>query len=187
MNANFKLEEKIETYGAVFNIDYASKVLKLYCDKRYRLDHKLIEVDRHIQVEKKLAEEANIRRGKIKAAYDKFWLDDNADIDYTDFYMQLDEDNAFASTRTFELFLKKAEEALPMVETGNEHMGGHLNRLYPFKRNLDLEYTAQKLCVKYLFKNMKLTKKEKIYGDALNLLWPGFVISDKRPESTLPF
>ena len=41
MNANFRLPEKIETYGALFNIDYASKVLKQYSTKRYQLDNKL--------------------------------------------------------------------------------------------------------------------------------------------------
>ncbi len=40
MNSTFKLRDKIEIYGAIFNIDYAAKVLRLYIEERYRLDRK---------------------------------------------------------------------------------------------------------------------------------------------------
>lgn len=185
MNANFQLGDKVETYGAVFNIDYASKILKLYCDKRYRLDHKLIEADRHIQAEKKFAEEANARRIKIKNAYKKYWEDDNADIDYTDFYMQLLDDSAFANVRPFELFMEKAEKEKLEPETGDEHMGRFIQRTYSYMRKFEVEFAAQKLCVKYLFKNMKLTNKNEVYNDSLELMWPGFTIPDKRIEIEL--
>lgn len=164
MNANFRLQDKVETYGALFNIDFAGKVLTQYRDKRWSLDHKLNQVYEKREADKVFDEMANKRRVKVKTQYEKYVQDDNAVLDLTDCYMQLMEDDAFADRRVVELFNDHIKRGVQVSLSEMFKDGGYLENAF----------NAEKKAVMFLFENMKKARKTKIYDEHLRLLHPGF-------------
>ena len=174
MNANFQLEKKVETYGTVFNVDYASKVLSQYKEQRFRLDIKLSDMHRKIEADKILAEEEKSRKEKIKQQFEKYLADKNAELDLENAYMQLDHDNAFLEKHFYLRFLNGKHEH---PKEGFRPVRGLHDVRQMFREYddyLDKQFDAQKLAVKYLFKHMILQGKKEIYDASWNLMYPGF-------------
>jgi len=177
MNANFQLQDKIETYGAIFNIDFASKVLSQYIGKRYKLDHKLSEIDRNMETKKILDEEEMKRRNKVIAQYELYLQDENSELDLSNCYMQLVHDGAFADHTIDKLFISQA-----VKETDRMFDNDFTKRLILGGIDLEANFTAGKLAVKFLFKEMKKRNFTKIYNDNMQLLNPGFEMPEKKIE-----
>jgi hypothetical protein len=173
MNANFRLPEKIETYGALFNIDYASKVLKQYSTKRYQLDNKLSDVYREMETQKILAEEENNRRLKIINQFELFQKDEKAELDLANCYMQLVHDGAFKDNKADQFFMDKAIADAPR---GDENEFNKRLRI----AGIDYEaaFLAGKMTVRYLFEQMKKSGRLKVYNEKMELLHPGFEMPD---------
>lgn len=173
MNASGKLREKIETYNQIFNIDYASKVIRLYLEKRGLLDSKLTYQYEQAERDEEIQKEDSKRRKKISAQFELFIHDDNSILNLENAYMQLSHDKAFSDPLFFIRFadrpyLFKAERRKP--ESAIEYF----NATYG---NLDEKFAAQQRAVKYLFEQMKKSGKTKIYeGDIL--CYPGFSVSE---------
>jgi len=178
MNANFRLDDKIETYGALFNIDYAAKVLKQYVNKRSLLDHKLADIYREMDTQKILAEEEHKRRLKVVAQFETYLKDENAELDLSNCYMQLVHDGAFANKKIDQMFMTEAITKKPRGEETE------LGKALIFA-GIDFEATfiAEKLAVRYLFEQMKKTGRMKIYDDKMKLIYPGFEVPEEIKEA----
>jgi len=175
MNANFQLQDKIETYGAIFNIDYASKILKQFVNKRFAFDRKLTEIHRDNETIKVLNEEENKRRLKVIEQFNKFLEDENAELDLSNCYMQLVYDGAFVNKSADKTFMQQATRELPRGESSV-----FAKRLATGGIDLDASFLAGKMAVKYLFQQMKLTGRLEIYNGQMQLLHPGFEIPENR-------
>lgn len=176
-NAEYKLLNKVETYGAVFNIDYAGKVLHQYCQMRLQLDSKFKEHDRVRHEEKIYKEEEDRRRMKVRSAFEKYKENPESKIDYSDCYMQLNEDGAFLDKNASYLFRAEAEDALSKsIESGNVSLAAHLKR---FGDNMELNFLSGKIATKYLFKQLVATGKSEIYSEDLKLSHYNFEIPDE--------
>ena len=162
MNANFKLEEKVESYGAIFNINYAAQVLRFYRNKRGRIDELGEGIVYNIEVKKELKKEDDIRRNKIIHQFEKYVADDNAELDLSNCFMQLREDGAFSN--------KSVEDELGYGRSGETSLTILLSNM----GFLDEKFENEKKVVKFLFENMKKTGRFKIYDEQLNLIHPGF-------------
>lgn len=169
LNAAHQLEERVEVFGAIFNIDYAGKVLKQYRDYRWRLDRKLSEKHREIDADKKLEEEANRRRVKVMVQYDKY-LSGADDLDLADCYMQLCDDGAFYSK-------KFDEEFMPVLERG--WYGDAMERLHKWGKIMEAKFEAGRKAVMVLFKAMKDSDKLEIYTKDLKLIHFGFQLPEE--------
>lgn len=176
MNANFQLRDKVETYGAIFNIDFASKVLSQYKGKRFSLDIKLSEIKRESETLKILGEEEQKRRFKVIEQYEKYLQDDNAELDLANCYMQLVHDGAFLHTSMYKNFLAKAEKDLERVFDRDFD-----KKLISFGIDMEANWAAEKLAVKYLFEQMKKSGVGKVYNDKMQLLNPGFIMPEEKP------
>tara|TARA_R110000868_G_scaffold106444_3_gene291931 strand:- start:246 stop:998 length:753 start_codon:yes stop_codon:yes gene_type:complete len=175
MNANFQLQDKIETYAAIFNIDFASKVLSQYVGKRYKLDHKLSTIDREMETKKILDEQENKRRLKVITQYDKYLQDDNAELDLSDCFMQLVHDGAFLDHKIDKNFMKQA-----IGETDRMFDNDFTKRMILAGIDIEAGFTAGKLAVKYLFLNMKKKGIDKVYNESMQLLHPGFDMPEEK-------
>lgn len=172
MNAAGQLQDKIEVYGSVFNLDYAGKVIRQYRDKRFHLDLRLGDMYVRVERDDIIAAEDQLRREKCKTQFEKYLSDENAELDLENCYMQLVHDGAF---KDHNLYFRFTEHADLLIEThGRFYSVNEL--LKDAGRNLDITFTAQRLCVKYLFEQMKKTGKEKIYDDYWRLMHPNFDI-----------
>lgn len=105
MNAAYQLDEKVEDYGKVFNVEYIGKVLKLYSKKRHSLEYKLRDALFEQETQDKLLNESMRRRNKIQEQYKKFTENNDAELDLADCYMQLKEDNGFKNKAYHERYL----------------------------------------------------------------------------------
>lgn len=161
MNANFKLQDKVETYSAVFNIDFASKVLRQYLKPRSEIDRKAINVFYQRDVETELNVFSDKRRKKIVAQFEKFVVDKNAELDLSDCFMQLREDDAFSN--------KVINDEISYQAGTSE-----LNRFFLDMANLDEKFDREKKMVRFLFENMVKSGRLKIYDENLKLIHPGF-------------
>lgn len=170
MNAAFKLRERVEIYGAVFNIDYAAKVLKLYMSDRYSLDQKLIEKKRDLDADEILEKEANARRGRVIEQYALF-LQGVEELNLTDLYMQLDSDGAFLQKNFEEKFMESIQRG---------YYGDSLTKLSQWGERMEERFRAGKKAVMVLFEALKQRGKTEIYSSGMKLLYPGFEL----PEET---
>lgn len=166
MNANFKLGTKVESYGAIFNINYAAQVLRLYRDKRGIIDQAAERIIYSDDVEQKLQMEANARRTKIINQFEIF-LNDKAELDLSNCFMQLREDGAFSNKN--------------IPDDGTKYFRGstEVERLLNSFESLDTRFLKEQASVRYLFENMKLTGKLKIYDDKFKLLYPNFELPER--------
>lgn len=174
MNANFRLEHKIETYGAVFNIDFASKVLKQYRDKRWALDYKLSKIHHEVETRKILDEEEAKRREKVVAQFKKYIEDENSDLDLSNCYMQLAHDGAFHKGSFSNNFTKEATEIYN--QRGETTTLG--DALKYFNINPEIAFEAEHLAVRHLFKEMKIRKRLDIYDANWKVIYPGYSIPE---------
>lgn len=166
MNASFKLSEKIEIYGAIFNIDYAAKVLRLYVQKRGRVDDQVESIFYEKDVRAELQKDSNRRRKKVAEQYEKYFADSNAELDLSDCFMQLAEDHAFSKN--------------PIQDELTYFKGADpLQRLLNSYQNIDLKFDREKAVVKYLFENMKAMGWPKVYDENFTLLHPGFEVPQR--------
>lgn len=166
MNANYQLREKIETFGAVFNIDFASKVLRLYRERRGVIDQIAERIIYNDDVVLKLSEEENKRRLKIIQQFDKYLMDENAELDLSNCFMQLRQDEAFSNKN--------------IPDDGTNYFRGstELERLYNSFESLDTRFKKEHYAVRFLFENMKKTGKVKIYDENMRLMHPGFELPE---------
>jgi len=171
MNAGFKLSEKIEVYGAVFNVDYAGKVLKLYMDERRRLDFKLADKYQKVEHDKFFEERSNTRRKKVKEQY-KLFLDGITELDLADCFIQLDEDGAFLQKKFDERFLEPAPD--------RGYKGNAFMRLTNWGEKLEKQFEAGRKAVMVLFEAMKKSGKHEIYTEDLKIIHTGFDIPEEK-------
>ena len=185
MNINFQLRDKIEIYGALFNIDFAAKVLSQYRNQRWTLDNNLLGMYHRKQNDKVFSEEAMRRRNRTKEQFELYLKDENAELDLTDCYMQLVEDGAFYNPRQSELFLQEARQEVRINDTSK------LGELLRTKAGINLEanFLAEKMAVRYLFDQMKKSNRLIIYDDDYKLVHKGFEMPEKvtADADDLPF
>lgn len=165
-NANFNLPERVEIYGAIFNIDFASKVLRQYVKLRSRIDEKAENVFYERDVKVELQKEDDTRRRKIIQQFEIFLSDENAQLDLSNCFMQLRSDGAFLN--------KKVEDELSYFRGIDS-----VERLVASFEQLDKKFEQEKAVVRYLFEQMKKTGRLKIYDENLKLLYPGFELPEK--------
>lgn len=174
MNAAGQLQEKIEVYGSVFNLDYAGKVIRQYRDKRFHLDIRLGNMYVQKERDEIIAAEDQVRREKCKEQFELYLADENAELDLENCYMQLVHDGAF---KEHNLYFKFTEHAGLLAETrGKLYTMNEMLR--DAGRNLDIMFSSQRLCVNYLFQQMKKTGKDKLYDEKWQLVYPNFEIPD---------
>lgn len=167
MNANYQLKEKIEIYGAIFNIDFASKVLRLYREMRGNVDVAAEKIIYEDDVKEKLFTEENSRRIKIVEQFNKYLQDENAELDLSNCFMQLRHDGAFSNKN--------------VPDDGTNYFKGstELDRLLNSFESLDTRFEREYSVVRFLFENMKKTGKLKIYNENMNLIYPGFELPER--------
>lgn len=175
MNANYELEKKIETYQAVFNIDFAGKVLVQYVNKRWSLDYKLFKCHEKKEVERVFEDESNSRRKKIKLQFEKYLSDDKSELDLENCYMQLIEDRAFSDPESYKTFYA-ATRITDALQKTDVSIGDILKG---YNVNLDEMFAAQRRATLFLFEQMKKTNRLDIYDSELKLLHPGFTAEDQ--------
>lgn len=168
LNAAYKLSERVEIYGAIFNIDYAGKVLRLYLSERQTLDSKLIERHREMEVDEIFEKESNARREKVKTQFAKF-LNGDADLDLSDCYMQLNRDGAFMERNFDERFIKP----------NRGYKGDAMSQLSDWGERMEATFAAGKKAVIVLFDAMKESDKFEIYTDDLKLIHTGFHLPEE--------
>lgn len=164
LNSAFKLSERIEVYGAIFNVDYAGKVLRLYLRERQTLDYKLSEKHREIEADEILEKEANARRTKIKKQFQLF-LEGKEELDLADCYMQLSNDGAFYDKHFDETFIEPVKRG---------YKGDVMARLSDWGERMEKRFKAGKKAVMVLFNAMKDSGKYEIYTEDLTLVHHGF-------------
>lgn len=166
MNANFKLPEKIETYNKVFNIDFAAEVLSQYRKIRSEVDVKAEKIFDGRDVKRKLEEDDNRRRLKVKEQFAKYISNPAAELDLSDCFMQLRYDGAFAN--------KTVTDEISYMRGTNS-----IERLLNSFESLDKKFLREQAAVKYLFENMAATGRKEIYDENLVLLHPGFELPER--------
>lgn len=166
MNANFKFSDKAETFGKIFNIDFAAKVLRQYVSKRGMIDHAVGGIFYEKDVKAELKKDSDRRRHKLIEQYAKYFSDSNAELDLTDCFMQLCEDHAFSK--------KPINDEISYYEGTDP-----LKRLVKSFSKLDERFEKEKAVVKYLFENMKAMGWDKIYDENLQLLHPNFEVPQR--------
>lgn len=169
MNANFQLEEKVETYNRIFNIDFAAAVLCQYRRIRVEADAKAEKIFEGRDIREKMKQDDMRRRRKVKEQFEKFISNPDAALDLSDCFMQLRHDGAFAN--------KKIQDE----PRGMNSIGGLLNGFEKLEERFVREHEA----VRYLFANMVRTGRTEIYNDELELLHPGFELPERfenKPE-----
>lgn len=164
MNANFLLPNKIEVYGAIFNIDFAGKVLRQYDLVRSQVDAKVGDFYTNKQREELLESEAQARRVKAKSQFEKYLQDDKAELDLSNVFMQLADDGAFANRSAFRGFTTKRVGEV-------ESVSGVFEKIIS---QMDVEFESQKAVVRFLFLNMKKTGRTVLYDDSWKLVNPNF-------------
>lgn len=182
MNSNFQLEEKIETYQAIFNLDFAGKVLTQYINKRWSLDYKLLQLCQKTTFDKIFEEDSNKRRIKIKEQFAKYVADDKVELDLANCYMQLIEDRAFSDHDLYKTFYKStiiSERRSHAKEAPLDEFPPIKEFIKSYDANLDEMFEAQRRATKYLFEEMKKSGRLEIYSDDLQLLHPGFTIEQQ--------
>jgi hypothetical protein len=172
MNSNGMLENRVEIYGSIFNIDYAGKVLSQYRSKSGRLEMKLANKIISIEYDEQIAAEDQARRVKIKEQWENYKQDNTAELDLSNCYMQLLHDGAFADKNLYFRFTNKAE-ALIRSRGIDAPISELINR---YQNNLDISFEAQSLAVKYLFEQMAKTDKRIVYTDDWKIAYPGFEV-----------
>lgn len=164
-NANFKLEEKVESYGAVFNINFAAQVLKQYLRIRGTVDERAEKIFYEKDVKIELGKEEDARRKKIIQQFELFLKDENAALDLSNCFMQLRMDGAFSN--------KKINDELSYYFGTDAE-----SRLLASFEHLEKRFDREKAVVKFLFENMKKSGRFEIYSKDLNLVHPGFELPD---------
>ena len=169
MNANFKLDEKVETYGAIFNIDFAAKVLRLYREKRGDVDEMATGIFQKREYDATLNKESDRRRKKVVEQFELFLKNDDVVLDLSDCFMQLREDGAFSNKK------------FPGDELTHFKGSDGLEKLKNSFEGLDARFEREHKAVKFLFQNMKATGRLKIYEDGI-ILHPGFELPQQFDE-----
>lgn len=179
MNSAFKLRERVEIYGAVFNIDYAAKVLRLYMLDRYSLDQKLIEKKREVDADEIFEKESNARRIRVIEQYSLF-LQGKEELQLNDLYMQLNNDGAFLEKNFDENF---------MQTVGRGFHADALTKLYQWGERMEERFNAGRKAVMVLFEALKQRGRTEIYSSDMKLLYPGFELPEetKVPKEDLPY
>lgn len=182
MNANGMFNKKIETFGKVFNIDFAGSVIRQYYEKRSGLDRIIVDDFEKEQRDVEMEDFCVNRRKNIINQFDIFLKDDTVELNLSDCYMQLCEDGAFADKK---LYMRFANGDIP---------ADAINRIKNFRpyggvwdgfdEVMEETFDAEKKTVYYLFKQMKLSGRNKIYDENLKLLNPGFMINEteRKPD-----
>lgn len=167
MNANGELSEEVKPYGKIFNIEFASKVLRQYRERRMRIDQTAGMIFMNRDMEAAMQEEDLRRRKKVVEQFEKFLQDEKAELDLTDCFMQLRFDGAFSNKK--------------LPDDGTNYFRGSdpLQRLLNSFEGIESRFEKEHAAVRYLFQNMKLTGKEKIYDENLNLCYPGFELPER--------
>ncbi len=182
MNSNGLFDKKVETFGKVFNIDFAGSVIRQYYEKRSDLDRVIVEDFEKEQRDAMMEENSVNRRKKIIKQFDIFLSDEFAELNLADCYMQLCEDGAFADKKLYMRFANGdiPADAINRIKNFRPY-GGVWNG---FDEVMEKTFDAEKKTVFYLFKQMKLSGRIKIYDENLKLLNPGFMINEteKKPD-----
>lgn len=176
MNAACKLDEKIEVYGSIFNIDYAGKVIRQYKDKRFNLDFKLGRMYIKKERDELIEEEDNTRRRKVQEQYEKYLSDDDAILDLENCYMQLIHDDAFLDNMVYKRFSDRGDYF--SESTGKYAYLSPKNSLTHYGEFMDAAFEAQRLAVKYMFLNMKKQGFKKVYNEEMKLIHKHFYIPE---------
>lgn len=167
MNSNGELPEEVKSYGKIFNIEFASRVLRQYRDKRGRVDLVAEGVFSKREADAELAAEDLRRRLKVIAQFEKFLSDESAELDLADCFMQLRFDGAFSN------------KVLP--DDGSNYFRGSdpLQRLLNSFEGLDSRFEKERETVRYLFSEMKKSGKKKIYDEDFKLCYPRFELPER--------
>lgn len=167
MNSNGELPEEIKSYGKIFNIEFASKVLRQYREKRSYVDTVAEGIFTKRDRDGELKRLDDERRKKVIAQFEKYLADENAELDLSDCFMQLRFDGAFSNKR--------------LPDDGTNYFRGSdpVQRLLNSFESLDSRFEREHAAVRYLFQNMKLTGKEKIYDENFVLCFPGFELPER--------
>lgn len=166
MNAHGELPEEIKTFGKIFNIDFAAKVLRQYREKRGRVDSIAESIFINRENDAAMQREDLRRRKKVAEQFEKFLKDENSELDLSDCFMQLRFDGAFSNKK--------------VPDDGTNYFRGSdpLQRLLNSFESLETRFEKEHAAVRYLFQNMKLTGKEKIYDENFVLIYPGFELPE---------
>lgn len=162
MNANGELKESVPTYNSIFNIVFAAKVLSQYRDRRGLIDQEAERIFNNRERDAEIEKEDVRRRKKVIAQFEQFLSDENAELDLSDCFMQLRFDGAFAN------------KTIPEISKSNLRGSEPVEKLMNSLDGLETRFKKEHIAVKYLFKQMKLTGKLKIYDEDLKLCFPGF-------------
>jgi len=177
-NAAGKYQDHVESYGHLFNLDYAGKVLRQYMSKRYKLDNTLSDMHRENETAARLKEDEDKRRRKIIEQYNKYLENDKNVLDLSDCYMQLNHDKAFLDTSFYTEFLDGYIQGKEINEADS------FAQLHSFGTDMFKRFSAEKKAVGYLFFHMKKSGKIKVYDENLKLLYPYFE-SQEKPTITI--
>lgn len=167
MNANGELQEEVKSYGKIFNIEFVSKVLRQYREKRGYVDLVAEGIFSKREHDAELHREDMRRRKKVVEQFEKFLQDEKAELDLSDCFMQLRFDGAFSN------------KSVPDDGTNYFRGSDPLQRLLNSFEGLESRFEKEHAAVRYLFQNMKLTGKEKIYDENFVLCFPGFELPER--------
>lgn len=159
MNANFKLRDKVETYNAVFNIDFASKVMRQYLIPRNVVDRKALEVFHKRDVDEEFKTLSDSRRKNVIHQYNIFFNNDHGVLELSDCFMQLREDGAFEKINADKIF-KDLQYGDVLRSTPDQ-----------YEDFLKSRFSAEKRAVRLWFEEMKKQGNSNIYDENLNLLF----------------
>ena len=166
MNAAFQLDEKVEDYGKVFNIEYIGKILHLYSKKRQKLEYKLKAELQEQEIKKTLHEASQKRRVKIKEQYQIFVSDNNGQLDLADCYMQLKEDGGFENGDYHRRYIGNE----PALSYNSVSRAGDF-----FSKKIEAGFKAERQSVLDYFKALyDITKKDVIYANDWTLIMRNF-------------
>lgn len=166
MNANGEFPEEVKPYGKIFNIDFASRVLRQYRDKRGYVDSVAEEVFTKRDRDAEMEQFDVVRRKKVIAQFEKYLQDSESVLDLSDCFMQLRFDGAFSN------------KALPWEENSFKGADSFQKLLNSFD-SLETKFEKERNAVRFLFQNMKATGKLKIYDEDFKLCYPGFELPEK--------
>lgn len=169
MNANGEFPKEVKPYGKVFNIDFASRVLRQYRDKRGFVDSVAEEVFTKRDRDAEMEQFDVARRKKIITQYEKYLQNSESELDLSDCFMQLRFDGAFSN------------KSLPWEQNSFKGSDSFEKLLNSFD-SLETRFEKERNAVRFLFQNMKATGKLKIYDEDFKLCYPGFEL----PENFQP-
>lgn len=167
MNVNFLLPEKIETFNAVFNIDFAAKVLRQYRSIRCGIDEKAEKFFEQRERNNEMNKLETERRKKIIAQFEVYLQNENAELDLENCFMQLRHDGAFSNKN------------IKDDETNYFRGATEYERLLNSFDGLDSRFKREHETVMFLFRNMKSSGMKRIYDDNMKLVNPGFELPEK--------